>query len=42
MKPRTLGDKTMSYYIGIDLGTSSVKMLMMTENGDLTKSVTRE
>ncbi|MBQ9600020.1 MAG: xylulokinase, partial [Clostridia bacterium] len=32
----------MSYYIGIDLGTSSVKMLMMTENGDLTKSVTRE
>lgn len=32
----------MSYYIGIDLGTSSVKMLMMNGDGDLIKSVTKE
>ncbi|MBR0469995.1 MAG: xylulokinase, partial [Clostridia bacterium] len=32
----------MSYYIGIDLGTSSVKMLMADENGNAVKSVTKE
>ena len=32
----------MAYYIGIDLGTSSVKMLMMNENGDIIKSVSKE
>ena len=42
IRQKIRGVKNMSYYIGIDLGTSSVKMLMMTGNGDLTKSVTRE
>ena len=32
----------MSYYIGIDLGTSSVKMLMADEKGNAVKSVTKE
>lgn len=32
----------MSYYIGIDLGTSAVKILMMNENGEITKSVSKE
>lgn len=32
----------MSYYIGIDLGTSAVKMLMTDENGEIVKSVSKE
>lgn len=32
----------MSYYIGIDLGTSAVKMLMINEKGCIIKSVSRE
>ena len=32
----------MNNYIGIDLGTSSVKMLLVASNGDILKSVTRE
>ena len=32
----------MNYYIGIDLGTSAVKMLLMNENGDIVKSVSKE
>ena len=32
----------MSYYIGIDLGTSAVKMLMTDENGEIIKSVSKE
>lgn len=30
------------YYIGIDLGTSAVKMIMMNEKGDIITSVSRE
>ena len=30
------------YYIGIDLGTSAVKLLLVDENGKTTKSVTKE
>lgn len=30
------------YYIGIDLGTSAVKLLLADEKGNLIKSVTRE
>lgn len=29
------------YYIGVDLGTSSVKLLLMEENGEVIKTVTR-
>lgn len=29
------------YYIGVDLGTSSVKLLLMEENGEVKKTVTR-
>ena len=36
------GVKLMNYYIGIDLGTSAVKMLLMNENGDIVKSVSKE
>ena len=32
----------MAYYIGIDLGTSAVKMLMMDNNGEIIKSVSKE
>ena len=32
----------MNNYIGIDLGTSSVKMLLVASNGEILKSVTRE
>ena len=32
----------MSYYIGIDLGTSSVKMLLVDEKGTIVKSASRE
>ncbi len=32
----------MAYYIGIDLGTSAVKMLMIDENGEFKKSVSKE
>ena len=32
----------MNNYIGIDLGTSSVKMLLVAKNGEILKSVTRE
>lgn len=32
----------MSYYIGIDLGTSAVKMLIMNEKGEIVKSVSKE
>ena len=32
----------MGYYIGIDLGTSAVKMLLMDANGDIIKSITKE
>lgn len=32
----------MSYYIGIDLGTSAVKMLMADSNGEIIKSVSKE
>ena len=32
----------MNNYIGIDLGTSSVKMLLVSKSGDILKSVTRE
>ena len=32
----------MAYYIGVDLGTSAVKMLMTTAEGDIIKSVSRE
>ncbi|MCH5186296.1 MAG: xylulokinase, partial [Oscillospiraceae bacterium] len=32
----------MNYYIGIDLGTSSVKMLMMDSRGKIVKSISRE
>lgn len=32
----------MSYYVGIDLGTSAVKMLMTDENGEIIKSVSKE
>ena len=32
----------MNKYIGIDLGTSSVKMLLVARNGEIIKSVTRE
>ena len=32
----------MSYYIGIDLGTSAVKLLLVDEQGEILKSVTKE
>ena len=32
----------MNYYIGIDLGTSAVKMLMMDGSGEIVRSVSRE
>jgi len=32
----------MSYYVGIDLGTSSVKALLLNENGEVVSSVTKE
>lgn len=32
----------MNNYIGIDLGTSSVKMLLVSKNGEILKSVTRD
>ncbi len=32
----------MAYYIGIDLGTSAVKMIMMTACGDIVRSVSKE
>lgn len=31
----------MSYYIGADLGTSSLKLLLLDENGDIVKTVSR-
>ena len=31
----------MSYYIGIDLGTSAVKLLLVDEQGEILKSVTK-
>ena len=30
------------YYIGIDLGTSTVKLMLVDEKGDIVNSVTRE
>ena len=30
------------YYIGIDLGTSAVKLLLVDENGGILNTVTRE
>lgn len=32
----------MNYYVGIDLGTSSVKALLLSDEGDVVSSVTRE
>ena len=32
----------MNNYIGIDLGTSSVKMLLVSKSGEILKSVTRD
>lgn len=32
----------MSYYVGIDLGTSSVKLLLMNEKGQIHKTVSKE
>ena len=32
----------MSYYIGVDLGTSSVKLLLVDEQGSIHNSVSRE
>lgn len=32
----------MSFYIGIDLGTSAVKMIIINENGEILKTVSRE
>ena len=32
----------MSLYIGIDLGTSAVKLLLMDENGDIKNVVSRD
>ncbi len=32
----------MSYYIGIDLGTSAVKIIMINENAEILKTVTKE
>ena len=32
----------MGYYIGIDLGTSAVKMLLMDANGNIIKSIAKE
>ena len=32
----------MNYYIGIDLGTSSVKLLLVDESGEILGSVTKE
>ena len=32
----------MSYYLGIDLGTSSVKLLLVDESGEICGSVTKE
>ena len=32
----------MAYYIGIDLGTSSVKMLLMDRNGEIVQTVSKE
>ena len=32
----------MSYYIGIDLGTSAVKMILMDEQGVIHNTVSRE
>ncbi len=32
----------MNYYVGIDLGTSSVKVLLLSDEGDVVSSVTRE
>ena len=32
----------MGYYIGIDLGTSAVKILMMDEKGEIINSVSKE
>ena len=32
----------MSYYIGVDLGTSSVKLLLVDEKGRIHNSATRE
>lgn len=32
----------MNYYIGADLGTSALKLLLVTENGEITNAVTKE
>ena len=32
----------MSYYVGIDLGTSSVKTLLLSSDGEVVSSVTKE
>ena len=32
----------MSYYIGIDLGTSAVKLILSDEKGDILKAVSKE
>ena len=32
----------MEYYVGIDLGTSSVKVLLLNNNGEVVSTVTKE
>ena len=31
----------MRYYVGVDLGTSSVKLMLVTETGEIKKTVSR-
>lgn len=38
----TEGGKCVKYYIGIDLGTSSMKLLLVDENGEIWNCVTKE
>ena len=39
---KSMGVRRMAYYIGIDLGTSAVKMLMMDERGEIIKIIFKE
>ena len=42
IRQKIRGVNIMGYYIGIDLGTSAVKMLLMDANGDIIKSIAKE
>ena len=42
MSPVLTGTEVAMYYIGVDLGTSAVKLLLMDETGDIKKIVSKE